>query len=316
MQINRIPELALAVALALGATGVQADEKAAEVVAAARKALGGEKSLAALKSFSLRASYRRELANGPGPLPAGAGANVTILRGGAAPEGPQSQVAGDIEIDVQFPNKYIKADTSTGAFAMSRVEGFEGDRAFADISTTTPGVLIMGMKPNDGPDAAKMILRRTRADLARLLLGVLAGTQPDFPVTFTYVARAESPDGTADVLDVRGPDDFQVRLFVDAEAHLPLMLTYMAPEPRISIRTVKGDRPDVGRGEALPVEHTPAQPPKMIEYRLYFSDYRNVDGLRLPHHVTRGTATATTEEWDVRSYKLNPQFKPDRFKVS
>ena len=53
----------------------------------------------------------------------------------------------------------------------------------------------------------------------------------------------------------------------------------------------------------------------MIEYRLFFSDYRKVDGLSLPHRIARGTGEKTTEEWDVTSYKVNPAFKADRFKV-
>ena len=50
-------------------------------------------------------------------------------------------------------------------------------------------------------DAAgrQMALRRSREDLARLLLGIVAGTQPSFAVTYTYAGQAESPDGKADV---------------------------------------------------------------------------------------------------------------------
>jgi hypothetical protein len=58
-----------------------------------------------------------------------------------------------------------------------------------------------------------------------------------------------------------------------------------------------------------------ATPPKMIEYRLFFSDYRKVDGLSMPHRIARGSGGKTTEEWDVTSYKVNPTFKADRFKV-
>ena len=53
----------------------------------------------------------------------------------------------------------------------------------------------------------------------------------------------------------------------------------------------------------------------MIEYRLFFTDFREVNGLSLPHHIARGTAEKTTEEWDIKSYKVNPTLKADRFKV-
>ena len=32
-----------------------------------------------------------------------------------------------------------------------------------------------------------------------------------------------------------------------------------------------------------------ATPPKLVEYRLFFSDYRKVDGVQLPHRIARGT---------------------------
>jgi hypothetical protein len=91
----------------------------------------------------------------------------------------------------------------------------------------------------------------------------------------------------------------------------------MAPEPRIAMRTLstRGAR-EGQRPENVANEPPPEGPRKMLEYRVYFSDFRDVDGVQLPHHITRGTATATTEEWDVKSYELNPQLKADRFKVS
>ena len=40
-----------------------------------------------------------------------------------------------------------------------------------------------------------------------------------------------------------------------------------------------------------------------------------MDGVLLPHRITRGNAQKPTEEWDVKSYTVNPTIKPDRFKV-
>jgi hypothetical protein len=48
---------------------------------------------------------------------------------------------------------------------------------------------------------------------------------------------------------------------------------------------------------------------------VFFTDYREVAGLQLPHHITCGTADKTTEEWEIKSYKVNPTLKADRFKV-
>jgi hypothetical protein len=307
------------------------DAKALEVLAAARKALGGEQKLSALKALSLRGTYRREMG---APAPGGGGQMMIMTGpgGGGAP-----QMGGEVEIDAVFPDKFIKVDTQTGFATITRTEGFDGDRPLLAVHSNSPHVRIMADNPSADPERAKTAVERARGELARLLLGMLAGTQPGFPVTYSYVGPAESPDGKAEAIDVKGPAGFAARLFIDAESHLPLMLTYMAPEPRVMTR-MAGPGPARGGAGAprdgarvrpfaeLPAEEREriekerqaieAQPAKLIEYRLFFSDYREVGGLSLPHRIVRGTASATTEEWEIKSYKVNPSIKADRFTVS
>ena len=248
----------------------------------------------------------------------GGGRAGIVINGGPAPAG-NGQVTGEIEIDVELPGKYIKVDTNTGFMAMTRTEGFDGDRPFADAVAANPGMRIRIDRPGDDPERAKQALQRNQAELARLLLGLLGSTQSSFPVTYTHAGVAESSDGKADIVDVKGPDNFAARLFLDVQTHLPLMLTYMAPEPRIVMATADRRAPDAAaERERLERERREAEaaPPKMVEYRLFFSDYRDVGSLSLPHRIARGTAEKTTEEWEVKSYKINPSLRPDRFKVS
>jgi hypothetical protein len=327
---------ALVLVLGSGAAGREQtpDAKAGAVMAAARKALGGEQKLAALKGLSIRGTYRREMSAPTG----GAGGSVFISMIGPGPAGGggPTQLSGDLEIDVEYPDKYIKVDVGTGMMAMTRTEGFEGDRPFTDVTSSQPGMRVTTNRPGDDPGARQAALRRSQQDLARLLLGIVGGTQPAFAVTYTYAGQAESPDGRADVIDVKGADNFAARLFLDAQSHLPLMLTYVAPEPRMVVRTSRegGPPPTAGHGAAQGTVRTPeglspeekermdkamkdaeAAPAKMVEFRVFFTDFREVNGLSLPHHIARGTADKTTEEWDIKSYKVNPTLKADRFKV-
>ena len=338
MMRTRIVMVAVAAA-ALAAGGgaslrAQSPEaRAAEVIAAARKALGGEKTIEGLKGLSLRGSYRRELT-----APGGGGGAVFVMAGGGGGSmgGAAPQVTGDVEVDFEFPDRFIKVDTSTGMMAMTRTEGFEGDRPFSDVSSSSAGVRIArGNAPAEG-NAQEVALRRTQGEAARLLLGMTAGVQPSFPVTYSYVGQAESPDGKADVVDVKGPGEFAARLFVDVDSHLPLMLTYTAPETRVVMRTAQAPGPPAADRHGAPVaagsstrevskeereelekEMLAAQatPPKMVEVRVFFADYREVNGVLLPHRISRGTDGKTTEEWEITSYKVNPTFKADRFKV-
>jgi len=325
-----IAVLACAYSAPLTRAQAQTDAKAAAVIADVRKALGGDQKLAAMKTLSLRADYRRELTGGPGP---GGGGMMFIMRGaGGGSAEASTQATGKMEIDVELPDKYLRCDIGASGFAMTRTDGFEGTRAFQEAVPNTPGMQIRIDNPADNPELAKMALRRSQQDLARLFLGLTGTTQPGFAATYAYGGQAESPDGKADILDVTGPEGFKVRLFVDAATHLPLMLTYMDAEPRVMTRTMNrgGGRGDAPAGGApTTVQVTPeqrdelekqmraaqAEPPKMVEYRLFFADYRKIDGLSLPYQISRGTAAKTTEEWTVTSYKVNPTFKADRFKV-
>jgi len=49
-----------------------------------------------------------------------------------------------------------------------------------------------------------------------------------------------------------------------------------------------------------------------VDFFYRFGDYKPVNGLNLPHLITRATADQTTEEW-VLKYKINPNIKADRF---
>ena len=49
------------------------------------------------------------------------------------------------------------------------------------------------------------------------------------------------------------------------------------------------------------------------EQRLYFADYRDVDGLKLPFRIRRAAGTDTTEETTFDRYRINAKVDPRRF---
>ena len=135
-------------------------------------------------------------------------------------------------------------------------------------------------------------LMTAKQDFARLMLGMFATSFPAFPLTFAYAAQAEAPQGKADVLDVKGPPNFTARFFIDATTHLPIMLTWTPPAPP-----------------------KPGAPPP-AEQRLYFADYREVDGLRLPFRIRRAAGAETTEETTFDRFRINARIDPRRFDTS
>jgi hypothetical protein len=134
-------------------------------------------------------------------------------------------------------------------------------------------------------------MMQTKQDFARMLLGMFAGTTPAFPVTYSYVGQAEAPQGKADVIEVKGPANFTARLFV-ADTGLPIMLSWQAP---------------MGPGGP----GGPAKPAP--EQRIFFADYRDVDGLKLPFRIRRASGAETTEETTFDRYRINAKVDPRRF---
>jgi hypothetical protein len=232
--------------------------------------------------------------------------------------------------------------------------GFNGDKvirpANANMSMAGGGMLIR-MGPGAPPPGEKvspeeqarldtLMLRNARVELSRLMLGWFAAAHPSIGAAFTYGGEAESPDGKADVIDVKNADGFNARLFIDRETHLPLMITYQGPQPRIVTaggpmrqaaqppaagghlagqpaperREMTEDERRKAREEAeKQVEAMRNQPPAMVEYSLFFDDWREVGGIKFPHRLRRAMSGTTNEEWTVNKVRVNPKIDPKKF---
>lgn len=311
---------AVGVVAALQAPALGRQDKAAEVMAATRKAIGGKK-LESLKTFSTEARIQR---------------NVGSM-----------QLTSHTEFFVATPDKYLRSDTmSGGPMAVSTSMGFNGDRPLTRMNAPGMGggnmIVRMGgsggpvLAPNEKPtpeqqaqmDAAAV--RGARQDISRLMLGWFGMAHPALAVEYTYAGEAESPDGNAHVIDVKGADGFAARLFVDQETSLPLMLTYQGPQMRMMTSIGRGaiagggaqtrqapaqmteEEREKMRAE---VERMRAEPPTMVEYSLFFSDWRDADGITFPHQVHRATGGTTDEEWTFSKVRVNPKIDSKKFEA-
>jgi hypothetical protein len=146
-----------------------------------------------------------------------------------------------------------------------------------------------------------------QAGFTPLLLVWLLATPPLLPLEFTYAGQAkiQSSGQTADVLDLNGPHNFAARLFIDQQTHQVLMLTY-----KINLPNRSADK-QTQRPADAPAQAEPEV--SKVEVRWIASDYRNVNGLTLPHRLTRSTGGQITEEIELQKVKVNPALKPDKF---
>ena len=316
-----------AVLAATGSMRAEGDSRAAEVIAAARKAIG-DKKLEALKTLTVEAQVQR---------------NVGAM-----------QVTTDTEILLDLPDRYLRADTSTGPMSGGFTSGFNGDKvirpAGASMAMAGGGMVIRmggpggpmpppGEKPSPEEQERldKAMLRNSRIELSRLMLGWFAAAHPSLSVDFTYAGEAESPDGKADVVDAKNADGFNARLFVDRETRLPLMVTYRGPQPRVVTAggPIRQAPPAQGHGTAPAVperremteeerrkarddaekqlEALRNQPQATVEFTLFFDDWRDVGGIRFPHKLRRALSGDTNEEWTVGKVKVNPKIDPKKF---
>jgi len=138
-------------------------------------------------------------------------------------------------------------------------------------------------------------------------------------VDFKYAGESDVEDMPVDVVDVTGPDQFSVRLFFDKKTHLPLLLSYRGPKPRMLTMTRQGGarNPDdikKARDEAekkLREEGPPVR--EDVDFFIRLSDHKKVDGVMLPHKFTFLTENEVSEEFEISKYQVNPQFKADKF---
>jgi hypothetical protein len=292
--MQRLIGFLIASAMTIGGYAARAagDTKAAELLAQARAAIGGEKSIDAVQALSCRGTVQRMIGD--------------------------RQISGELTLDLQLPDKMLRTESispmNDGAFVVTE-QGISGGTLLRAARTvnTPPGMIIRTPPPPAAGSAAEaQALRNSRAELARLALGLLLTSRMASPVEYSYGGEAESADGRADVIEATDANNFAARLFLDKQTHRLLMMAYRGASPRLVVQTqrVQGPPPP-NRSEHAGATGEPA--PEIADIDMFFDDYRSIGGVMVPHHITRAVDGQTTEEWTFKDVKVNPAFKPDTF---
>ena len=291
-------DLAAALLLAAATAGLVsaqgADAKAATLVAKLRQALGGESKLALIKSLSLEADMRRVLpAQGSEPGP---------------------EMSGDIAIDIGDNAHYLFVDSFSPMAGMPQISlgsAIDGESAWTG-PLSAPSGNVMIRTPSGGDPA--LLRTRFERDLTRIYVALLAGTGRE-GIEFTYSGIADSPEGRAEVLDVKGPGGFKGKLFLDEKTSRPMMVVYSeAPRRMVMQRGGPGAGGGHGEGPAgAPVTAAPPTP-ELKEAQMFLSDYKPEGGVSFPRSITIKIQDGPTEEWTVQKIKVNPTFPADHFK--
>jgi hypothetical protein len=172
------------------------------------------------------------------------------------------------------------------------------------------------------PEQIEEGLRRVySAEFSRYLLAMILTPPPSLALEYKYAGESDVEETPAEVVDVSGPNNLALRIFFDKQSHLPLLLSYRGPKPRVFTMTRQaggGTRSpeDIkkAREEAEKKMHAEAPAvPEEVDFYIRLTDHRKVGGITLPHKFTFLTGEEVSEEFEVSKYQLNPQFKADRF---
>jgi hypothetical protein len=314
-----------------------AQDRVAGIVSAARKALGGEDKVAGLKGLTAEGPFRRSMGGRDmeGVL------TVTIARPDKMKRVEEMQMGGMV-----------------GGPMIERTSVLAGTAAWDDTQNRGGmggGMQIVMRGPGDGPGPGggagptpeqlnEIRVRRMRVQLQRLTAALIA----DAGTPWVDAGVAESPEGKADILETKEETGRTLRLFIDQETHLPLMVQYQDPKPMVMISggpgrgpggpggpgpggpgsaapggAAPGERADVmrpGAGAPQPLPPDEVQkrvaemqrnPPPLGTFAMHLGDYKKVDGIMLPHKIETSLDGEPNEEWTVEKYKVNPQIKAD-----
>jgi hypothetical protein len=307
------------------------------VLAEARKALGGDK-LASLKTLSASGRTRRVRGNNLVPIEFEILVELPdkYVRVDEFPAEDTDPTSAGFNADalIQIPPPSAMPMPGRG---MAPPAGSAAPRREPGAA---PGGMQGGRGPMGPPTGPMMDPRRARVlsvkqDYARLALGLFAAS-PAYPLTFAYAAVAEAPQGRADVVDVKGEGNFALRYFINAETRLPIMVTWTTPPTNVIV-TVPGQPPPASVAPGAVVVPGPPAPPAgaskeetdkytkdvlavrakaqatPVEHRLYFAEYRDVDGVKFPFRLRRAIGTETTEETTFDRFRVNAKIDPRKF---
>jgi len=277
---------------------------ATQVLAATREALGGEQKLSAVKTFTATGRTRQVRGNNLVPI--------------------------EFEINCELPDKFVRTDEFPAQETDAVVQGFNGN----DLIQVPPPQAGRG-----GPPAQQRVAA-IKQDFVRLTLGMFASSFSSYPLTFKYAAQGEAPEGKADILDISGPANFSARFVVQRDTHLPVILMWQLPATNVVFRipgqpvpnplppgallvdaptppaasASQDDRDQYATTIATLRRQTLAQA-KPIDYRVYYGDFRDVNGMKWPFRIRRAIGGETIEETTFDRFRINAKIDPRKFEA-
>jgi hypothetical protein len=328
----------------------KSDEKALAIIKQARLAIGGDQSIADVRSMIIKGNT-----------------TVTLKVDGAA-----RTEQGETEIALQLPDKLAKmvrigrqeageprdkvvsekhdiimmrqpADGETVGdgggkkIVITKVEGGKGEAADIIIQgengelSTADGKRVFVRKIEGaeagqvtaGPEKEKRIIMEHRGDagehaahhqneLLRTTLSLLLTAPEGMGVSYTFVGESDVDGTSCNVVNAEFAGS-NVKLYISKASSLPVMVSYLGhamPNVMFFRTQAPAGAPESPKEKVTFTRKIDA--PETSEIQVRFADYRSVNGVQLPYKWT-SVAGQTSEVFDVTNYDLNPANIAEKF---
>ncbi len=307
----------------VGAAFAQADAKADAIIKQARAAIGKEDKFKAMQTLSAEGLVRQSM----GQMQNESTLELETMSADRIKTTLSSQFVTQIRgfDGTNFWNDFIPGVGMGGG-------GGGGMRMIGGGGPGGPG------GPGGGAPSAMQtyMQQQQKRDLAQLLLALFLAPPASLNMTFAFVGEAPGPnDSKLNVIDAKYADGLVTRLYFTQADNRLIGLSYKAKSQR------RGGPGGPGGGQQRPqaeggqrqgggqaggqqgqggqrAQMTPEEIEKMrkerqeafdkqpeSDFRWAFDDYRAVNGLNLPHRITKSENGTPNEEWEISKYKAN-----------
>ncbi|MGI8639885.1 MAG: hypothetical protein ACR2MG_08010 [Pyrinomonadaceae bacterium] len=298
----------------------KSDERALEIIKLARIAIGGDANINNVKSMTIVARATQ---------------NFDI-------DGIQKSEQGDLEINLQLPNKYskmmkfINEDNANGGNIVKKdvkviVMNSDDKAIVGENNPNGANGKVFVMKKDD---ADKMVLNEDNAngkvkkiiidkdarvadggirqnELFRTTFALLLSAPEGLDVNYVYAGVGNVDGFSCDIIEAQsGGSSF--KLYLDQSSHLPRMMSYQAVKP-FNIKINKDENGNIGEKDTKVFVRQGLPNSETAEFQVKFLDYRSTGGIQLPYKWTQTVGALPDQNVDVVSFEINPANIADKF---
>lgn len=301
----------------------KSDERALEIIKKSRIAIGGEATIANVRSLTITGKMTKTFDF----------------------DGASRTEQGDLEINLELPNRFGKMlklgkpdEGGTAVFekkvdvlvvrkdesekdVMSKSDGANNEKKTMIFKKGDGDQMILNAEDANGEPRRIIVDKGIRVagngephrqnELLRTTLALLLSAPEGTDVSYIYAGETTIDGSSCDIVEAQ-TNGSAIKLYIDKSSSLPRMMSFQSAKPMI-FKIKKGEK----EGEQIGEEKVFVRKlgaPETAEFQVKFADYRSVGGLQFPHKWTQTIAGKTDETVDITNYEINPPNIAEKFK--